>query len=235
MRTELETRVKSVKWAVRILVGLVVLGMAVAGMSAIAGAHDYLISTSPADGEVLDVAPTEIRLEFSAELQDVAPRIQITKDGAVLVEDDLTLDGQFAYYPVELGPGEYGVEWTVVSSDGHRIEGTFAFTVTAAAAPEPAPQPEPAPEPEPEPAPSTDVPAAPVPSTSDSAVADPATSASAVAAPPSEATTDASDAAPAQPASGPSSWVFWAAILVPLAAGLGIYYFWRKSARNRQQ
>ena len=94
-----------------------------------AAAHDQLISSTPADGGTLTELPTQIVLEFNNELIDAAPALLI-RDAANTTIHRATpeVDGRFATtaFP-ELGDGSYRIAWSVVSSDGHRIEGTIAY------------------------------------------------------------------------------------------------------------
>lgn len=99
------------------------------GMSSPAVAHDQLISSIPEDGGTLTELPTQIVLEFNNELIDAAPALLI-RDAANTTVHQATpaVDGRFATteFP-ELGDGSYRIAWSVVSSDGHRIEGSMPF------------------------------------------------------------------------------------------------------------
>lgn len=120
-----------------------------------AQAHDRLVGSDPADGAVLDAVPEAIVLTYSAEPIDLSQEVHVTTpDGEVLTDLEVAVEGTTvtAALPDGLGGGEYAVAWRVVSSDGHPIEGAFAFTVDAPPAPEPTAEPEPTDEPEPEPA-----------------------------------------------------------------------------------
>ncbi|NCD18981.1 MAG: copper resistance protein CopC [Actinobacteria bacterium] len=98
-------------------------------MSSPAVAHDQLISSIPEDGGTLTELPTQIVLEFNNELIDAAPALLI-RDAASTTVHQATpaVDGRFATteFP-ELGDGSYRIAWSVVSSDGHRIEGSMPF------------------------------------------------------------------------------------------------------------
>lgn len=115
-----------------------VLLLAIAGTAALlaqpqaAHAHDTLLSTDPEDGATVDSSPEKITLEYSANILDVSPVVRITDaDGEVVQEDAPTIDGPDAVADVDkpLADGTYTVQWRVVSSDGHPIEGDFSFTV----------------------------------------------------------------------------------------------------------
>lgn len=104
----------------------------VAALAAPAQAHDSLVSSDPEDGATLDDAPTSITLTFSAEILEVTPVVRVSDgDGEVVQESTPEIDGRDAVAEIDepLESGEYTVDWRVVSSDGHPIEGTFTFTV----------------------------------------------------------------------------------------------------------
>jgi methionine-rich copper-binding protein CopC len=98
-------------------------------ISSPAVAHDQLISSIPEDGGTLNELPAQIVLEFNNELIDAAPALLI-RDAANTTVHQATpaVDGRFATtdFP-ELGDGSYRIAWSVVSSDGHRIEGSMPF------------------------------------------------------------------------------------------------------------
>ncbi|WP_372595112.1 copper resistance protein CopC [Actinotalea sp.] len=119
-----------------LLVGLIALPLAPSA------AHDELISTDPAPEAVLDAAPQEIALEFSADLLSISPTLVLTGPTGAVVLGEPAVDGTriAAGVPDGLPAGPYTVAWRVVSGDGHPIQGSFAFEVaTPATGPDPAP------------------------------------------------------------------------------------------------
>ncbi|MGW9403405.1 copper resistance CopC family protein [Arthrobacter sp. NPDC055585] len=114
---------------------------AVLFLAAPAHAHDELVSSNPADGAVLEAAPSEIELVFSSELMDLGNQV-IVEDaaGTNLAESEpvLTRETLVQALPA-LDAGDYKVNWRAVSSDGHPITGTFSFTVNAPAGAEETP------------------------------------------------------------------------------------------------
>lgn len=99
-----------------------------------AAAHDQLLVSSPADGAVLAVPPTEIALTFSADVIPVASAVLVgNAAGDAVPVSGPTVDGPdvVAALPTGLQDGAYTVTWRVVSSDGHPIEGTLSFAVQA--------------------------------------------------------------------------------------------------------
>ena len=116
---------------------------AVLFLAAPAHAHDELVSSNPADGAVLDTAPSEIELVFSSELMDLGNQV-IVEDaaGTNLAESEPVLTRETLVQAVPaLDAGEYKVNWRAVSGDGHPITGTFSFTVNAPAGAEETPAP----------------------------------------------------------------------------------------------
>src|SRR5690625_46774 len=107
-------------------------------------AHDVLLATTPADGEVTQGPPTEVALTFSGELVEVSPLILVSDaSGTVITDESPTLEGRTATLQLpDLAGGVYQVDWSVVSSDGHRIEDTFEFTVQGTQSTQPATSPQ---------------------------------------------------------------------------------------------
>ncbi|ONH61477.1 hypothetical protein CcI49_04390 [Frankia sp. CcI49] len=103
-----------------------------------ASAHTALTSSDPAAGATLDAAPGAISLTFSGTVRGDGSRITVTGDGgAPAAVGALSAVDRTVTVPVSgLTGGGYQVAWTVVSADGHAINGQFPFTV---AAPSPAP------------------------------------------------------------------------------------------------
>lgn len=103
---------------------------ATVGGATAAVAHDTLVSSSPAEGETLTSSPAEIRLTFSDDALPISPQIVVFPEGGTPGEPrEATVDGRDVHLPLTepLDEGSYRVSWSVVSSDGHRIEGTYLF------------------------------------------------------------------------------------------------------------
>ncbi|MBM7818131.1 methionine-rich copper-binding protein CopC [Cellulosimicrobium cellulans] len=101
-----------------------------------ASAHDRILSSDPADGAQLATPPTAITLTFNTEPLPVEPQVVVSDSaGTVVTQGAPAIDGSTATFALDpavaLGGDTYTVAWRVVSSDGHPIEGTFAFTVAA--------------------------------------------------------------------------------------------------------
>lgn len=112
---------------------------ALLALGAPAQAHDTLLESDPADGATLETSPEAITLTFSADVLEVSPLVRITDEsGEQLAEITPSVDGPVATATLEepLPAGTSTVQWRVVSSDGHPIEGTFEVTVEQGAAAE---------------------------------------------------------------------------------------------------
>ncbi|MGO1180006.1 copper resistance CopC family protein, partial [Cellulosimicrobium funkei] len=101
-----------------------------------ASAHDRLLTSDPADGAQLAAPPAAITLTFNTEPLPVEPQVVVSDSaGTVVTQGAPTIDGSTATFALDpavaLGGDTYTVAWRVVSSDGHPIEGTFAFAVAA--------------------------------------------------------------------------------------------------------
>ena len=112
---------------------------ALLALGAPAQAHDTLLESDPADGATLETSPEAITLTFSADILEVSPLVRIADEsGEQLAEITPSVDGPVATATLEepLPAGTSTVQWRVVSSDGHPIEGTFEVTVEQDAAAE---------------------------------------------------------------------------------------------------
>jgi methionine-rich copper-binding protein CopC len=97
-----------------------------------ASAHNYLVATTPAKDAVVTTQPGTVSLETNDALLDVegGSVIQVQgPDGRYYGDGCAVVDGPVATTQTELcEPGRYTVTWRVVSTDGHPISGTWAFT-----------------------------------------------------------------------------------------------------------
>ncbi|GIG70788.1 copper resistance CopC family protein [Phytomonospora endophytica] len=120
---------------VRILV--TTLAVAVAALlltAAPASAHAQLVSSDPEEGAVLDEAPAEAVLEFSERIDAPSTQIALTDaTGTVVPTRAFTVDGVNLTLPLTLpAPGPYMIGYRIVSEDGHRVDGSIAFTTQKA-------------------------------------------------------------------------------------------------------
>lgn len=111
------------------------LGLVLAASTAVgpASAHDELVSSTPAAGDALDPAPSEISLTYSDNILEVGIEVSVTDAaGTQYVTEEPVVDGPTVTVALEsdMPGGSYQAEWRVVSSDGHPISGTIPFSVT---------------------------------------------------------------------------------------------------------
>ena len=98
--------------------------------------HVEIVSSSPAVGENLDTAPSEVTVTFGDELDPDLSSFSVTDADGTEVgsgEVDLTVaDRNVLTGSVTItDPGIYTVDYSVAGIDGHPIEGTFSFGYNA--------------------------------------------------------------------------------------------------------
>jgi methionine-rich copper-binding protein CopC len=111
------------------------LGLVLAAGTAVApaSAHDELVSSTPAAGDALDSAPTELTLNYSDNILEVGIEVNVTDAaGTEYVAGEPVVDGATVTVALDadMPGGSYQADWRVVSSDGHPISGSIPFTVT---------------------------------------------------------------------------------------------------------
>ncbi|WP_339226059.1 copper resistance protein CopC [Oceanobacillus sp. FSL K6-2867] len=96
-------------------------------------AHSHLHGSNPADGDVVTEPLEEIVLEFEGQIEEGSIIEVTTTDGeAVEIEDIVIGDGTLTGMVAEpLANDEYQVTWSIISADGHPLEGEFSFAVDA--------------------------------------------------------------------------------------------------------
>jgi copper transport protein len=105
--------------------------------------HAHLVSAEPPADSTLRTSPSRVRLVFSEPIEAKLSRIVIVGPGpdtsrALLkaVADPGDVHAVVATV-AQLAAGGYRVQWRVVSTDGHPVTGSYAFSIAAAAAPTP--------------------------------------------------------------------------------------------------
>jgi copper transport protein len=122
--------------------GVVVAAVATAGSvlgPAPADAHAELISTEPASGEQLDVAPPQVVLRFTESVDVADDAVQVLSAGGERIDagNPGHPNGERSSVAVDLpslDDGTYVVSWRVISSDSHPVSGAFTFGVGDAGA-----------------------------------------------------------------------------------------------------
>lgn len=124
------------RWAAA-LVGLVAtVALAMLGTAGPASAHDVLVSSSPANGDVLNAAPSAVSFTFNDPIQNFNPILEILgPNGNNFATAAPTIDGTSISVPFAAGPaGNYRAIYRIVSADGHPVAGQITFTLTDTAA-----------------------------------------------------------------------------------------------------
>lgn len=111
-----------------------ILAFAVACIHASGYAHAFLDHADPKVGSVVTAPPTELRLWFSQNMEAVFTTAEVLDAAGKRVDTgQLRIDPQhkeLLHVPLgKLAPGEYTVNWRVVSVDTHPAVGQFTFRV----------------------------------------------------------------------------------------------------------
>ena len=98
-------------------------------------AHDAVISSVPADRQVVQEFPREVVLSFSGDPKENFNTVAVSDSDAqkVLYSHEPTVMGNQVTLPipddVNPGPGNYLVGFQITSSDGHSTRGKISFKV----------------------------------------------------------------------------------------------------------
>jgi copper transport protein len=97
-----------------------------------ASAHAALVTTTPADGERLETAPTQVTLQFSEAVSLGAGYARVLDGSGERVDagDAEVSDGVVTVpLPADLPEAGYVVTYRVISADSHPISGAYSFAV----------------------------------------------------------------------------------------------------------
>ena len=113
---------------------LVLAGALVCAGAGTARAHAFLDRASPAVGSTVHTVPTEVRLQYTEELEPAYSTAHVEDAaGATVSTAEARVDErEKSVLIVPLGPlkpGRYKVIWKVLSVDTHVTNGEFRFTV----------------------------------------------------------------------------------------------------------
>jgi len=97
-------------------------------------AHTRFLMSEPAPDDQLATPPQAVQLWFSHPVEADFSRIEVTDSGGQQVDNkDVARDADdpkvLRVTLPALSSGKYQVNWTAVSADGHRVKGTFSFSV----------------------------------------------------------------------------------------------------------
>lgn len=94
-------------------------------------AHVALVNSMPENGSTVNVAPGSIMLEFTEEVRLLKATVSAMGSEAVDIgfKPVAKAEKHFMVALPSLNQGDYLVSWTVMGSDGHRLEESFSFTI----------------------------------------------------------------------------------------------------------
>lgn len=131
MRTAHAVPRPPMRWSL-LAAGLLAL-LALLFTSGTAAAHDVVTGSDPADGATVATAPTQVSVTFDQAPQPgLATLTVVGPDGAHHEQGPVTTRGDVVSVPVGPLPaaGDYEIGYRIVSSDGHPVSGSIAFTLT---------------------------------------------------------------------------------------------------------
>jgi hypothetical protein len=105
------------------------------GLSSAAFAHALLTTAAPPVGSTVKAAPKEIALDYSESVEPRFSAIQVQDTSGARVDtgDVHAASGNDKRLMVSLKSlkaGAYKVTWHVTSTDTHKTEGSYSFTVS---------------------------------------------------------------------------------------------------------
>jgi methionine-rich copper-binding protein CopC len=100
----------------------------------VASAHSKLETAVPEKDSTVAVSPQSIELSYNTKIEDLSNLKLFNAAGEQVTTDKTVVDGKTmsAAVPSALQNGIYTVKWTIIGTDGHSVEGEYAFTVQAA-------------------------------------------------------------------------------------------------------
>lgn len=113
---------------------------AIVGISSPAQAHNYLVSSTPSEGEVLTELPPQFQITTNdALLSNGTFALQVTDAAGLYYGDGCgVIEGPSLSMAAALGePGAYTLTWEAVSADAHIISGQIPFSWQPAQAVDP--------------------------------------------------------------------------------------------------
>ncbi|MFZ5674370.1 MAG: copper homeostasis periplasmic binding protein CopC [Pseudomonadota bacterium] len=115
------------------LIRISIFAISLSTFSSAALAHASIVAASPAD-QSKGPSPSAVEINFNEIVNLAFSRLTLRgEDGALVLTGALTIvpGGKGLIVPIKakLPEGLYSVEWTVLSSDGHKLKGKYNFTV----------------------------------------------------------------------------------------------------------
>lgn len=103
-------------------------------LASAAWAHAKLETADPKPASTVNAAPKQLRLQFNEVLELPFSKVKLVDaKGAVIEPSAVALDKDnpkalVATMPT-LAAGQYKVQWSTVTRDGHKVKGEYSFTV----------------------------------------------------------------------------------------------------------
>lgn len=105
-----------------------------AGSASLAHAHAKLEASEPKAAAVLEQAPKQIRLQFNSEVEPAFTKIKLVDASQAEValpkpEPEAGNPKAFHCAVPALKAGDYQIQWSAVTRDGHKVKGAIPFKV----------------------------------------------------------------------------------------------------------
>ncbi len=102
-------------------------------------AHSHLESSIPADGEVITEDIEKITLTFDGKIEQGSTFELLGPNGQAVSIEELTVNDTEVIGTIanDLENGNYQVVWSIISADGHQMEGEFSFEINVTEAESP--------------------------------------------------------------------------------------------------
>ncbi|MFJ7935780.1 copper resistance protein CopC [Sporosarcina sp. NPDC096371] len=110
-----------------------VIVLLVMSLSNSAFAHSHFGGSNPTDGSVITEPLNEIVLDFDGKIEQGSfIDVTTTSGQGIELQEIIIGEGTLTGTVAEPLPNdEYQVNWSIISTDGHPLEGNFSFTVNA--------------------------------------------------------------------------------------------------------
>jgi methionine-rich copper-binding protein CopC len=100
---------------------------------AVASAHGYIRSVSPAKDSVVAEPPERVTMKFGSAMERMFSKLAVFGPAGEKVSKKTVFSEDNSAMEVELeeglGAGKYTVRWKGMSKDGHSQKGSFSFSV----------------------------------------------------------------------------------------------------------
>jgi methionine-rich copper-binding protein CopC len=99
-----------------------------------ASAHSFPQEQSPAAGQTLAAAPSDVSIKYDAPIEHLFAKLEVLDESGsnvAALQPEVSPDGRTLSTKVNsLKPGEYTVKWSVVCIDTHHTQGSYTFSVS---------------------------------------------------------------------------------------------------------